>query len=116
MILITFLTKINYHQIDKQAVQSTDEITFLHSNNIRLEIIEKDPLIAWHITETSDKTSIAYELDKEIEEVEKHLTTVTEVGEISENSDSKFVAILPLLLIPILGVTLIGFARFARKK
>ncbi|RME78688.1 hypothetical protein D6774_00420 [Candidatus Woesearchaeota archaeon] len=104
-----------YHKIPKDVAQSTDDITFLHSNDVKLEIIEKDPVIAWHIAEVEEKTVIAYEVEGAIEDIEEKVVSVVEVESIEDKESATFLALLPLLLIPILALTLIAFAKFARK-
>ncbi|MBT6821549.1 hypothetical protein HOA56_03930, partial [archaeon] len=98
-------TKI-YLKIPKCLSEKLDIIKF---NNQKYEIIQEDPLIAWHFSKSSDKIDLSYEIEGEFSEdclrLIKALPIASEILDKKEKTIWSY--IFPILIVPIIiGVIL----------
>ena len=98
-----------YEQIPKCFANVIDVIVF---DQKPTNVLDEDPLVVWHFDVIDGRVSVSYTVNKLIgENCEKLFQNLA----IAEKIDSRF-KWLPLILIPLIAIVVIFFARFAMKK
>jgi hypothetical protein len=101
-----------YEEISKELAQSTEFITF----STEPEIIESDPLVAWHFSELKQPADLSYEVSGEYENAED-LTSTSYIAEDTTSLNRPwFFNFLPLLAIPILGLVFILLVQMTHRR
>ncbi|MFH1669354.1 MAG: putative metal-binding motif-containing protein [Candidatus Woesearchaeota archaeon] len=101
-----------YEEIPKSIAQSAKDIIF----SIQPEILEDDPLVAWHFSELTQATEITYEVAGEHEDAAEQTSTTTIAEETEALEQSWFVTLLPLMIIPILGLAFVFLVQMTHRK
>jgi hypothetical protein len=99
--------------IPKCLASKADNIYF---NGKNYNILEKDPLIAWHFTDVQTKIELVYEVEGKVtDECMADLKDFAYATGVSKDiSDPRI--FLPLLLIPIIGIIIIYIQKKSDKK
>ena len=101
-----------YESIPKSAVDSTDKIKF----SVAPIIIKKDPLIVWHFEEIESKKDLSYEVNGEVEDLDKKVESIAYSEGITKKNKSLPSLLLPVLIIPLLGFVMVFFTKFVKKR
>lgn len=101
-----------YEEIPKSIAQSAKDIVF----SIEPEIIQDDPLVAWHFEELKQAKEITYEVVGEHEDAHE-LTSTTTIAEETESLErSWFFNLIPLMIIPILGLAFVFLVQMSHRR
>jgi hypothetical protein len=101
-----------FESIPKTIASSIDNIIF----SMPPEIIQADPLFAWHFDELSEKTDLSYEIPGEIEDAAEKTETVTFAEHSTPIVRPWYFDLVPLLIIPVLGFMFIFFVELVHQK
>ena len=101
-----------FEYIPKSIAHSSDVITF----SIEPEIIQSDPLVAWHFAELDRKAEVSYEVLGEVEKAEELTETIAFAEEAAPIEKPWYFNLLPLLMIPIIGFVFIYLIEVLHKK
>jgi hypothetical protein len=101
-----------FEYIPKFIASSSDMIAF----SVRPEIVQSDPLVAWHFAELTGKTDLSYEVDGEIEDAAAKTSTIAFAEDYSPLERPWYFDLLPLVLIPLMGLVFIVLVEFAHRR
>ncbi len=101
-----------YEEIPKSIAQSTKDIVF----SIEPEVLEDDPLVAWHFSELVQPTEITYEVAGEHEDAHEQTSTTTIAEETAALDRSWLFNLIPLMIIPILGLAFVFLVQMAHRR
>lgn len=101
-----------YEYIPKFMASSTDRIRF----SVMPEIIQADPLVAWHFAELTGRTDLSYEVEGEIEYAYQKTSTFTIAEDIRPILRPWYFDLLPLLFIPVVGIVFIFLVDIVRRR
>ncbi|HII72357.1 TPA: hypothetical protein HA265_06400 [Candidatus Woesearchaeota archaeon] len=101
-----------YEYIPKSIAKSADDIVF----SVQPEILQSDPLVAWHFDELTEELDLRYEVEGEIEGAARETATITLAQEIKPLDQPWYFSFIPLLIIPILGFVFIFFVEIKHNR
>lgn len=101
-----------FEYIPKYVAHSAQDIKF----SVEPEVIQDDPLVAWHFAELNAPVDISYEVIGEIENAHQKTETIAFSEGTKELSRSWYFNLIPLLIIPIIGFVFIFLAQATHKK
>ncbi len=106
-----------YQEIPKCLARHIDELNI--PNRERLKIINPDPLIVWHFDEIEEEVDLTFDvkgiLDPDCIEQIKGLAIAKELGWFEEEPAANRSLFLPLMIIPVIALIIIFFAKFKPK-
>lgn len=102
-----------YESVPKSIAASTDELRFIKEPT---EIIQKDPVFAWHFVELTEKAEVGYELKEKIEDAVERTVTVAIAEETKALERPWYFKLLPLLIIPLICLIFIVLVERAHEK
>ncbi len=106
-----------YQEIPKCLAKHIDELNI--PNRERLKIINPDPLIVWHFDEIEEEVDLTFDvkgiLDPDCIEQIKGMAIAKELGWFEEEPAANKSLFLPLMIIPVIALIIIFFAKFKPK-
>ncbi len=101
-----------FEYIPKSVAQSASRIVF----KVTPEVIQEDPLVAWHFAELKNTVDLSYEVEGEIEGAAEKTASMAIAEDIQEIKQPWFLKAIPLLIIPILGLVFVVIADAVHRK
>jgi hypothetical protein len=101
-----------FEYIPKFIAHSADSIRF----SLQPEIIQADPLVAWHLADVYDEVEISYEVEGEIPNAHQKTSTISFADEITPKVRPWYFDLIPLVLIPIMGFVFVFLIEIAHKR
>ncbi|MFC1741244.1 putative metal-binding motif-containing protein [Nanoarchaeota archaeon] len=101
-----------YEYIPKFIAESAADIQF----SVQPEIIQDDPLVAWHFDELKEKADLYYEVEGGIEDAHEKTSTLTIAEETTPRKRPWYFDLIPLISIPILGFLFIILVQIAHRR
>ncbi|MBW2963906.1 putative metal-binding motif-containing protein [Candidatus Woesearchaeota archaeon] len=101
-----------YEYIPKFIASSADKIRF----SVKPEVIQSDPLVAWHFAELTGRVDLSYEIDGEIEGAAQKASTIAVAEDIRPITRPWYFDLLPLLFIPVVGLVFIFLVDVVRRR
>lgn len=101
-----------FEYIPKSLAQSADLIVF----SVEPEVIQDDPLVAWHFSELSEKTDLSYGFAGEVHDAADKTSTVPVADRTEPIVRPWYFSFLPLLIIPILGFVFVLLVDLAHRR
>jgi hypothetical protein len=101
-----------FEYIPKFVTRSADNIIF----STPPEIIQADPLVAWHFDELSERADLSYEIEGEVEGAAAKTSTITFAEDSSPKTRPWYFDIMPLMIIPVLGFVFIFLVEFVHNR
>jgi hypothetical protein len=98
--------------IPKSIASSVDKVRF----STQPEVIQSDPLVAWHFVELTEKAELGYEVDGEFSDAADLTRTIAVAEETTPLSHPWYFDMIPLVMIPVLGFIFIFLVEMAHKK
>jgi hypothetical protein len=98
--------------IPKSIAHSVDSIVFTSPP----EVIQPDPLVAWHFVELTAKSSVGYEVSSEFGDAAEETEVIPIAESIEPLSRPWYFNLLPLLIIPVLGFIFVFLIEMAHRK
>ena len=101
-----------FEYIPKFIADSADRIVF----KVQPEVIQSDPLVAWHFAELTGRTDLSYEVAGEVDGAAAKTSTVVFAEESSPLERPWYFDMIPLVIIPLLGLVFIVMVELAHHK
>jgi hypothetical protein len=101
-----------YEYVPKYITSSADNIIF----SVKPEIIQSDPLFAWHFSELTEPVELSYSVPGEVAGADDKTSTLALAEGVKSLSYPWYFNLLPLLLIPLMGFVFIFLVEIARRK
>jgi len=101
-----------YEYIPKFVAHSADMIVF----TTKPEIIQSDPLVAWHFAVLSEKVDLSYEIKGEVPGAASKTSTLSFADEITPKVRPWYFDYIPLLIIPVVGFVFIFLVEIAHRR
>ena len=101
-----------FEQIPKALARSAYDVVF----SVEPYILEEDPLFAWHFNELRYKTEISYEFVGGIGDISKRTRTLAVAEDIVPPGRPWFYDLVPLVIIPVIGLFFIILLEIAHKR
>jgi hypothetical protein len=97
--------------IPKSIAHSVDNVVFTSPP----EVIQPDPLVAWHFVELTAKSSVGYELSSEVSGADEMTEVIPIAESVEPLSRPWYFNLLPLLIIPVLGFIFVFLVEMAHR-
>jgi hypothetical protein len=101
-----------FEYIPKFIADSADRIVF----KIQPEIIQDDPLVAWHFAELTGTTDLSYEVTGEVDDAASKTSTVVFAEDSAPMVRPWYFDLIPLVIIPLLGLVFIIMVELAHHR
>ncbi|MFH1071835.1 MAG: MopE-related protein, partial [Nanoarchaeota archaeon] len=101
-----------FEYIPKTIASSSGDVVF----SVEPDIIQSDPLVAWHFAEVDGKLEISYEVNGEFDDASEKTATISFAESSAELKNPWYFDFLPVLIIPVLGLVFIVLVEVVRKR
>jgi hypothetical protein len=101
-----------FEYVPKFIAHSADLIKF----EVQPEIIQADPLFAWHFDELDEPVDLSYEVSGGIEDAHENTATITVAEKTEPLQRAWYFSFLPLLFIPVLGLVFVFLVEIAHRR
>ncbi|MBN1543860.1 putative metal-binding motif-containing protein [Candidatus Woesearchaeota archaeon] len=98
--------------IPKSVAGSADRVTF----SLQPEVIQADPLVAWHFAELSEKADLGYEVVGEFKDAAEKTSAIPVAEGVGPVERPWYFNLIPLAIIPVLGFIFIFLVEIAHKR